>query len=330
MKAFSTDTRHSMDGCPPLEDIAAFIDGTLSEREHITEHLARCESCYEVFAGAVHFQEDTGGGGVIPFPLADTKDRAPRRIPRWLLLAASVVLVAGIGFFTWRLLLPPKITLAGLAEPIEEKAGISDVLYEKDVPRGFGEPTDLVGDRPPFLVGVHLIDLRLSVKAGNVNAAANHLQDLGNELKEIPFLGDLGERCSNEYLALKDAAALEQFARKLPGLEKEIEQYLTDDPSFPFGLWIEGGRLAAKVKSPDFFNRRDNRRFLSSLLKNSPDEGDESLETVPGDLKAVEEIWDRGDFSEKDYDDLAKHFESVIKAYESSSSELDDLPLSGE
>jgi len=327
-----------MDSCPPLEDIAAFLDGTLSakERERITEHLARCESCYEVFAGAVHFQiedppaEDTGGRGVIPFPLADTKDRAPRRIPRWLLLAASVVLVAGIGFFTWRLLEPPKITLAGMVEPIEEKAGISNVLYGKDPTRGSGQPADVDWDRPAFLVGVHLIDLRLSVNDDNVNAAASHLQDVGSELKEIPLLGDLGERCSNEYLALKDAAALEQFARKLPGLEKEIEQYLTDDPSFPFGLWIEGGRLAAKVKSPDFFERRDNRRFLSSLLKNPPSEGDESLETVPGNLKGIQQIWDQGDFSEKDYDDLAKHFESVIKAYESSSSELDDLPLSGE
>src|SRR5690349_13654604 len=114
MTAPSTDTHSSMDACPPLEDIAAFLDGiTLSpeERARITEHLARCESCYEVFAGAVHFQEeegdssaeDTDGGGVLPFPLVEEKKREkharaeparpPRRALRWLPLAASVVLV---------------------------------------------------------------------------------------------------------------------------------------------------------------------------------------------------------------------------------------------
>src|SRR5688500_15235651 len=108
MTAPSTDTHSSMDACPPLEDIAAFLDGTLSpeERARITEHLARCESCYEIFAGAVHFHEeegdssaaDTGGRGVLPFPLKGEEDRAPRRISRWLPLAASVVLVVGLGF----------------------------------------------------------------------------------------------------------------------------------------------------------------------------------------------------------------------------------------
>ena len=338
MTASSTDTRQSMDSCPPLEDIAAFLDGTLSaeERERMTEHLARCESCYEVFAGAVHFQEedssaeDTGGGGVLPFPLADKKDRAPRRIPRWLPLAASVVLVAGLGFFTWRLLAPPKITLAGVVEPIEKKAGISDVLYEKDVPRGDNEPTDLGWDRPAFLVGVHLIDLRLSVNARNVKTAPGHLQDVGSALKEILFVGDLGERCLDEYPSLEKADGLDQFARKLPGLEKEIEQSLRDDPSFSFGLWAEGGRLAALTHTKEFFDRRDNRRFLSSLLKNPPGEGNESLEAIPVDLQAIEEIWDRGDFSNQDYNALAEHFRKIIKAYEISSSDLDDLSFPDE
>src|SRR6185295_1048566 len=105
MTASSTDTRQAMDGCPPLEDIAAFLDGRLSakERERMTEHLARCESCYEIFAGAVHFQEDSSAEDikrrdVIPFPLTG---RAPRRISRWAALAASFLLVAALGFMIW-------------------------------------------------------------------------------------------------------------------------------------------------------------------------------------------------------------------------------------
>ncbi|HEX5716031.1 MAG TPA: zf-HC2 domain-containing protein, partial [Thermoanaerobaculia bacterium] len=44
--------------CPPLEDIAAFLDGKLSEgeRARVVAHLADCESCYAVFAGAARYQ----------------------------------------------------------------------------------------------------------------------------------------------------------------------------------------------------------------------------------------------------------------------------------
>jgi hypothetical protein len=40
--------------CPTDEEIAAFLDGGLAagERARITAHLAGCESCFEVFAGA--------------------------------------------------------------------------------------------------------------------------------------------------------------------------------------------------------------------------------------------------------------------------------------
>src|ERR1700728_235890 len=42
--------------CPSLEDLAAFLDGgdelSAERRREIVEHLAACEECYEVFAGA--------------------------------------------------------------------------------------------------------------------------------------------------------------------------------------------------------------------------------------------------------------------------------------
>ena len=298
----------------------------VEERERITEHLARCESCYEIFAGAMHFQEEeeeeeelvaacplpADPGGVLPFPLAEKKDRAPRRIPRWLLLAASVVLVAGLGFFTWRLLEPPKITLAGVVKPIEKKAGISEVLYDKDVFRSGDEPADLGWDHPAFLVGVHLIDLRLSVNAGKVEAAENHLRDMGNAFNAMPGFGDLGKRCTDEVAVLSNADALERFARELPSLEQEIEQSLSGDPSFSFGLWTEAGRLAAAVKSPELFARRDNRRFLSLVQKNVP-VAEEIEDQVLGDLRAVEGIWEKGDFSEDDYQALSTHFQNIIQ-----------------
>jgi hypothetical protein len=44
----------SLGSCPTEEEIAAFFDcmAATGERRRIVAHLARCESCYEVFAGA--------------------------------------------------------------------------------------------------------------------------------------------------------------------------------------------------------------------------------------------------------------------------------------
>jgi putative zinc finger protein len=55
LPAEPTDT-----GCPDLEDVAAFLDGTLpaERRAAMIEHLASCESCYELFAGAARFQAE--------------------------------------------------------------------------------------------------------------------------------------------------------------------------------------------------------------------------------------------------------------------------------
>ena len=57
--------------CPDSETLAAFLDGTLpaADRERIQRHLARCETCYEVFAGAAAFHDEqlesaTAGRGV--------------------------------------------------------------------------------------------------------------------------------------------------------------------------------------------------------------------------------------------------------------------------
>ena len=59
--------------CPGSEDIAALLDGALGdeERARLTEHLANCERCYELFVGGANFLADSreGGPGEIAAPL---------------------------------------------------------------------------------------------------------------------------------------------------------------------------------------------------------------------------------------------------------------------
>jgi hypothetical protein len=127
--------------CPSLEDLAAFLDGRLpaERRAEIVAHLASCEECFEVFAGAAGSLDETLGieddalvveepagspGTVHPFfeppapsdgrltvagapgaPSAPRRGRLPARLPRrWRLAAAiaapiAALLLAALGFF---------------------------------------------------------------------------------------------------------------------------------------------------------------------------------------------------------------------------------------
>lgn len=335
MTAFSTDTRSSMDACPPLEDIAAFLDGMLSpeDRERITAHLAYCESCYEVFAGAVHFHEyedstldaDKEAAMVSPFagetdrtgvslpPVAVSEEVRPRA-PRWLAMAASLLLVPALGFFAWReLVAPPRIVLADVVEPFQGDPRAPALLYMGEVNRGQDE--EIASEHASFMAGVHLVDLRLAIDAKNLDGTRNLLQDLFSSLEEIPFCTDLAESYKEEYLQTGTPADLDRLAPEILAKEAIVQEALSAYETFSFGLWTEAGRLAASTQSPEFFDNRNNRRFLSHLFKQTPWEGDELLEEVPKDLQAIQEIWKGGRFTREDYSALAGHFKSVIDAY---------------
>ena len=94
-------------GCPDLEDIAAFLDGTLEaeRRAPMIEHLASCESCFEIFAGAARFQADEPQPQTTREPQRRPFERRWRvRSPAWRRGAAAAIaalLVASIAPLVW-------------------------------------------------------------------------------------------------------------------------------------------------------------------------------------------------------------------------------------
>ncbi len=328
-----------MAACPPLEDIAAFLDDTLSpeERARITEHLAQCESCYEIFSGAIHFQEeeeassakDTSGGGVIEFPLAPKRTSeaspvvplevirsSPPRPYRWSALAASVILVAGLGFLIWQSLFTlPDLQAADLVQPLDAKAQAArGSLYEETVSRSAETPDSSFWEGASFMTGVHLLDLHLSVQAKDVETTAAHLQAIGNELQQIPGYSSLAKRYSDDYVSMKDADALQRFAPKVPRRASALQNQLSEDPFFAFGLWTEAGRLSAVLQSPEFFEQRVNRRFLSAIPREISSQDHERYAPILEDLRKIEDLW--GKRRPEDYRALAGHFWSIIHRVE--------------
>lgn len=322
-----------MDACPPLEDIAAFLDGMLppEERERITAHLAHCKRCYAVFAGAADFleasfaediaaREDTAAaarpmrGAALfleddssaeditgrdvspPLPFVAEKGQAPQRISPWLLLAAAVLLTAGVGFFAWKAFYSDAITVAGLAEMVENEPEVGSHLYDRAL-RGKQDPSEL----SDFMIGVYLVDLRLSLDE-KVEPPINQLR---GEME--------GSLLTQDLIAAYFGDTESPTGPRLEQLENDIEERLGGELFFSFGLWSETGRIAARTRAPKFFEKRAHRRFMTRLRQELPGGLPEDIqEPILEQLQEIERIWNKGDFSPEDYTALAGHFESII------------------
>lgn len=282
--------------CPTDEELAAFLDGVLpaKERARITAHLADCEDCYEIFAGAVHFQQEEGR--IVPFP-AKTRSWKPWGI------AAAAALAVGLGFADYKLFFQTDLSTADLtSKPISAQDFYRYARY-----RGDDHQVPFADDAPKFMIGVLLTDIRLDREID-----AERLAEVGRKLKKVSFADAEGQAvlALADKLKSGDPKTKEEVARSLPAQEASIEE-IVDSPPYKLGTWSEAGRLAAVTRTPGFFARWSNERLLAKLLKEpiSRDEG------VAEPLQAIRAITDRG-VREADYDPLAKHFTEIIRHYD--------------
>lgn len=366
MMVSSTDTRLTKNGCPPLEDLAAFLDGRLSgeERARMTAHLADCERCYEVFAGAARFQEDSAQKGRVfrfPFPKRKPADpEKPADRDRWktAALAASALLVVGLGSFIGyqTFLAQQEMVVADLIEPLQGQEAANQ-LYEYTRHRsGAEEEGALSWEAPSFMVGVLLVDLRLSLAAGDVKSSEDLLREIGAELKKVLLMDDEANRYFAEATRLAQTPSvdlLRQIAATAPERERRLgdEDESSLDPEFlAFGKWTEAARLAAVTRTPDFFEKWSNRRLLNRVIKEKKEAKEERDASRPQDqdtsedslgsepdlaweremewereeevlnlLYKVRDLWNDDDLTNEDYAALADTLDQIIDRYDRSS-----------
>lgn len=241
---------------PDDETLAAFVDGTLPEprRREVTEHLASCEDCYEIFAETARFlgehpeharEKDPQPARVIPFTRRGL--RMPAR--SWVAAAAALLIVlAG----AWLML------QGGPAEPIDPLASSSGELLalldgpgrEAAVEHLWSEESGALAfspspDAQAFSLGVHLVDAQAALETGNDEAAKRALDALAEILLDSPdteLSGAASDLAQNPRLA--DLAALE---RRLAG-EVPADR-------LALGRFVETARLAAAAGSEPFFAR---------------------------------------------------------------------------
>jgi len=306
------------DTCPPLEDIAAFLDGKLSEgeRARIVAHLADCESCYAVFAGAARFQleEDEESqepqesaevtAPVVPFPR--------RTVPRWAFpLAAALVLgLTSIPLYLQASRMPEIVS----AELVD--SGWAGEPWSEGDTRGdlnLGEAYDAY----EFLVGVQLVDLHLTLTRNDdpqkVLDVLSRINKNINNFVVAPEEARFYDQAREHILAGKAPDDLvEEAARQEASLTESMNE--VDSAYLAFGKWTEAGRLASAARQSAFFEDGDNRRFLGWLLRN---EEDQHLDGgVVRALKEIRGLLENGDPSKLRYDHLKERFEAILRHYE--------------
>lgn len=274
-------------GCPDLEDLAAFLDGTLApeRRASMIEHLASCESCFEIFAGAARFQAEEpqevaelepqqtpeGGAGVLDKSRA-ARPFEPRRSVRsrpWRRGAAAAIaalLVAGIApLVWWRLQNRGAVSPEGLsAELLKNPTAQLDLSWRGSRMRGGpGQKADVPPDLGDFRLGVLLLDLRLALATGKQTAAKETLWRLDYLFSALwlplPDIRAAYKGIGKELDQGKPPAAL------LPKAEAEEKRLFAAGVEREFvelGSWTEACRLAGAARQPEIFRSRAARRLL--------------------------------------------------------------------
>jgi hypothetical protein len=278
------------DGCPDPEDIAAFLDGTLpaAHRARLTRHLASCERCYEIFAGAADFLEDSAEPAMPaaeprrPFepvpggrePGLRDRRTAPFRFRAWrwsaaAALAALLAVAAGLLLVRWR-----EQQLFSTETYARYVAG--GALAAAPFPWGRtlrgapGETSEVASDRTSFKLGVRLLDLRAALAAGDAKSAGDALQRLGVVLRDVDLLPPEIPKAYQELTdKLRAGAAPGSLVPAAAALEKQVfrPEGVTDPRYVALGSWTEACRLSGEARQPQLFRDSATRRLLGKVLE---------------------------------------------------------------
>ena len=310
--------------CPPLEDIAAFLDHKLigEERDRFMAHLVGCEECYPVFADSARFllEEKEEGSEEPQKPAEAAPPVAPvvplRRkgaAPRWALPLAALVVLGTITV---------SLYLQASRMPEMHSTGLVDLAALQNVPtssvwnqdkRGAEGPSGL--DQRPFefLVGVHLVDLRFTLARGDKEETMNVLARINGHMKGL-LVAEQAEFYEKAVSDLHEGRrTLTEVSEEAARVEADLTEDYKDFPHIAFGKWTEAGRLSAKGRNPAFFEDRDNRRFPGWLLRNAEEDlGEEVAHTV----KRIRGLLEDNDLSKLPYETLEKQFEAILQHYQ--------------
>lgn len=310
----------SPETCPSLEDIAAFLDGKLSgeERARIIAHLNECASCYSVFADAARFQLDEKqeasepekteqlSGTVVPFP--------KRKLLTWAASIAALLLVGLAAIPIYRQYNEmPVLVASELIDPGVPVASESIGEWQ-DRFRGIDDEGALTDSPAEFLLGAHLVDLRLRLARNEKGEADQILLQIGNQMDQLLVKPAEEARFYAEARGrIAEGVPPQSLLAEADRVEASLTEFLAPATYLAFGKWTEAGRLSAQARNADFFQDRENRRFLRWLLRNAEEEGLD--ENVLSNLRQVQRILEE-ELQERAFLKTTAHLRAILDHYQ--------------
>ncbi len=275
---------HSFSNCPGMEDLAALIEGRVSdsERVRLLEHVDSCQDCFEVYADGIRYQESR--------PLTSRWFRDRRSLyAAASLVAATVALIVGLRLFErwggFDAELPAQALVTTLLSTIDAESAADNAAVIPDAGLAFAAGADL--ERLSFRVGVRVIDLEVARQADSYLPADRALLDLTSTLLRIDEAHSLAASLGRIRDSLQDGASPRAAVPPAASLEEGLGASL-DPLYYALGKWAECCRLAASFGHFAFL--RDAR--VLGFIQAPQLEGLEA--DVRDDLASIEEILSEG------------------------------------
>lgn len=316
------------DECPSLEDISAFIDGTIDEqkRDTLMGHLSHCDKCYEIFSAtheAVKEEEisDLGYAAMAYVHEFDAEEvYAPIKkavtssFRKWILHRAPIAFAAAaVLIILFKFVIQPFIGYVPpssdqifnmLAKNTDAKTLAASIKEDRITSYAFTGVMPL--EKASFRIGTCLTDLEVSMRAEDKTKSINLIKRIISILTPIEGSEDIVSFYGNMSGKITEGISPKEFL----GKSQKVESFFKDKNAFlylRFGEWIEGGRLAAFVKDREFFDVRSAQYFFDNLQgKDLPQGVSKALEEIKGVLV-------RNEFADRDFKHLERAFKDMVE-----------------
>lgn len=310
-----------VDGCPTAEELAAYVDGGLPEAEarRVTDHLASCEECYEVYSDTVRFVLATE-----PAPVEQNVVHFRRKasqapvFPVWQQIAAAAVVVLGIGGIAGALFLfpPSPLVTADLTASLPNRPEVAGQAWLGPTYRGEGGGAEVNLDESSLRMGVQLINLQMSLRAREVEASQDIVARILGLLSNQPLVSDLEEQYKKITLDLENGTPPRDLLPEAERLAGEVRDAF-EPSSLDFGQWVEGGRLAAIANDPSFLRQGKAQSFLRrTLWRQKLGLGDFKVDPAAIEsLQAISDVLDKENLGASDYASLRQSFDRILQIY---------------
>ncbi|MCP4753940.1 MAG: zf-HC2 domain-containing protein [Proteobacteria bacterium] len=287
--------------CPDNQVLAAFVDGKIfgKDRERLLSHLRQCKDCYDVLADAVDIRQDLSDD-VLNMEAPDFSERRDKILSLFGIIPVSGKTVKAMGkvfaysipaaaaafYFSFYYSEPTWSSheIIGnlvLGRDVRVVSDAISIVQSNRLSLGFSR--EVSNEKILFQAGATLVQLEIAVRAGDVSKIEYLTIKLADRLRGYSDKEAADERLDDLLIRLSDTSVLDRVGQT----GREVESWLLDTPFdfyLKFGMVIEIGKMAARLKDPIFFKEDYFKYFIKHKKSKSLPPG------VIRKLKTIDEI----------------------------------------